>query len=189
MSKYCENVIHTDQNESPTATAFFGINEVFYAACFIRCCFLLKRIKRKQSREGGVRRGRTRAIVAAMAACAFGMAFSAVSYQYKLVPAQNQIAADLSGKFSGQLRRAHHTLQTISLCWFVPFRLLHTFPLLHSAITRYAQLFTGLFFYLSANRVAHVRRLQPARMVKTIHVLVRCRNCLYGSFERRALSL
>jgi hypothetical protein len=119
MSKHCVTVIDVDETESPTAAAIFGINEVFHAACFIRCCFLLKRIKRKQLREGGVRRGRTRAIVVAMAACAFGMAFSAVSYQYRLVPAKDP--KSLKAKLSGSLRCVYHTLQTISLCWCVSF--------------------------------------------------------------------
>lgn len=117
LADYC--LKHTTDRGSKEDVAGLVVNEAFYAACLLRCCFLLKRIKKKQAREGGVRRGRTRAIIAAIVACAFGIAYSAVSYSYKDSLQFDEKSRNLSAG-SKQNRLIYRCLQTCALCLCVP---------------------------------------------------------------------
>jgi hypothetical protein len=119
LSAYCASVrfIADDATRDQYVTGYC-INQIFFIACLAKCIFDLKKVRSHAAREGNrssARRGRTRAVIAAIFACVFGIAYSTVIFAYK----QDMYTTKSSTKPSpeqDQMRRSSRALQIWTAC-------------------------------------------------------------------------
>lgn len=120
LSFYCDEVRFINDNLSRDRyITGWTINQIFFIACLVKCAMHLKKLKAHAAREGKnqnlTRKGRTGAIIAAICACIFGIAYSTLYFVYKL----DLQFDDSTGRPTlphNRMRWWYRTLQTFTMC-------------------------------------------------------------------------
>ncbi len=119
LAAYCAtvNLIVDDATRDQYVTGYC-INQIFFIACLAKCIFDLKKVRSHAARVGNrtsARRGRTRAVIAAIFACVFGIAYSTVIFAYKLDKYYSTSGTKLSDA-QDRMRRSYRALQIWTAC-------------------------------------------------------------------------